>query len=289
MFLQLIASGVANGSIYALMALGMTILLRATTLINFSYGEFAMGAAYLTYIANDSFGLPYFVSIFLAFGALFLIGIIVERFFVRPLGAAPHLTLTLMIVAVSFLIKGIARFFFGRDFIRMPDLIEGDPIEFHNVIVLPQDLLVVAASILTVIVFFFFFEFTRFGKVMQAASQTPRGAALVGINVPRLQSIMWGVTALMGALAGILIAPISLLYPEMGGKILIKGLAAMTLGGFGSLSGAVAGGFALGILENLASGYIASSTADIAAFVVIIAVLLIRPGGLFGEWKPSSV
>ncbi|MGA7325940.1 MAG: branched-chain amino acid ABC transporter permease [Rhodomicrobium sp.] len=289
MFLQLIASGVANGSIYALMALGMTILLRATTLINFSYGEFAMGAAYLTYIANDSFGLPYFVSIFLAFGALFLIGIIVERFFVRPLGAAPHLTLTLMIVAVSFLIKGIARFFFGRDFIRMPDLIDGEPIEFHNVIVLPQDLLVVAASILTVIVFFFFFEFTRFGKVMQAASQTPRGAALVGIDVPRLQSIMWGVTALMGALAGILIAPISLLYPEMGGKILIKGLAAMTLGGFGSLSGAVAGGFALGILENLASGYVASSTADIAAFVVIIAVLLIRPGGLFGEWKPSSV
>ncbi len=289
MFLQLVASGIANGSIYALMALGMTILLRATTLINFSYGEFAMGAAYLTYIANDSLGLSYPLSMLFAFAALFVTGVIVERIFIRPLGAAPHLTMTLMIVAVSFLIKGAARFFFGRDFIRLPDLVEGEPLEFHDVVLLPQDLLVIGASLLTVVIFFLFFEFTRFGKVMQAASQTPRGAALVGIDVPRFQGVMWGVTAVMSAVAGILIAPISLLHPEMGAKILLKGLAAMTLGGFGSLSGAIAGGFALGILENLAGGYVSSSLTDIAAFIVIIAVLLIRPGGLLGEWKPSSV
>ncbi len=289
MFLQLVASGVANGSIYALMALGMTILLRTTTLINFSYGEFAMGAAYLTYVANGSFGLPYPVALLFAFAVLFAIGLSVERFFIRPLGAAPHLTMTLMIVAVSFLIKGVARFFFGREFMRLPELIEGEPIEFHDVILSPQDLVVIGASLLTVTVFFVFFEYTRFGKVMQAASQTPRGAALAGIDVPKFQGVMWGVTAVMGAIAGILIAPISLLHPEMGGKILIKGLAAMTLGGFGSLGGAVAGGFALGILENLAGGYVSSSLTDIAAFIVIIAVLLLRPGGLFGEWKPSSV
>jgi branched-chain amino acid transport system permease protein len=289
MFLQLIASGIANGSVYALMALGMTILLRATTLINFSYGEFAMGAAYLTYIANDSFGLPYPVAILFAFAVLFVIGLIVERFFIRPLGAAPHLTLTMMIVAISFFIKGIARFFWGHDFIRLPALIEGEPLEFHDIIFMPQDLLVIAGSLLTVAVFFLFFEFTRFGKVMQAASQAPRGAALVGINVPGFQGVMWGVTAVMGALAGILIAPISMLHPEMGANILLKGLAAMTLGGFGSLAGAIAGGFLLGILENLAGGYIASSLTDIAAFLVIIVVLLVRPAGLFGEWKAIRV
>jgi branched-chain amino acid transport system permease protein len=289
MFSQLVVSGIASGAVYALMALGMTILLRATTLINFSYGEFAMGAAYLAYIANDSFHLPYPLAILVAFACLFVIGFLIERIFIRPLGAAAHLTMTMMIVAVSFLIKGIARFFFGRDFIRMPELIEGEPLEFHNIVLLPQDLAVIAGSLLTVAIFFFFFEFTRFGKVMQAASQTPRGAALVGIDVPGFQGIMWGVTAVMGALAGILIAPISLLHPEMGGKILLKGLAAMTLGGFGSLGGAIIGGFALGILENLAGGYIESSVTDIAAFLVIIVVLLIRPGGLLGEWKPTSV
>jgi branched-chain amino acid transport system permease protein len=289
MFLQLVASGVTTGSAYALMALGMTILLRVTTLINFSYGEFGMAGAYLAYIAHESFGFHYLVAILFAFAVLFLIGISIERIFIRPLRDAPHLTLTMMIVAVSFLIKGTAKFFWGRDFIRLPSLVEGEPFEFYNIVFAPEDILVIAGSFLTVAAFFFVFEFTRFGKVMQAASKAPRGAALVGINVPGFQGAMWGVTAIMGALAGVLIAPITLIYPEMGAKILIKGLAAMTLGGFGSLGGAIWGGFALGILENLAGGYVSSSLTDVAAFLVILAVLLVRPSGIFGEWKPARV
>jgi branched-chain amino acid transport system permease protein len=289
MLLQLVASGVANGSLYALMALGMTILLRTTTLINFSHGEFAMVAAYITYFAIESFELPYALAVLIAFVSLFALGLAVERGLIRPLGNQPHLTMTLMIVAVSFLLKGVARYFYGRDVLRFPGMIEGDPVEIEGAIFFPQDLLLIAASIFTVFLFFVIFEGTRIGKVMQAASQNPKGAALVGINVPRFQGVMWGVIAVMGALAGILIAPVTLLYPDMGSKILIKGLAAMTLGGFGSLSGAVLGGFALGILENLAGGYIASSLTEVAAFLVIVVVLLLRPRGLMGEWKPSRV
>jgi branched-chain amino acid transport system permease protein len=289
MLLQLIASGVANGSLYALMALGMTILLRTSTLINFSHGEFAMVAAYFAYVGIEILGLPYVVAVLASFLALFLIGMAIEKGLIRRLQGQPHLTLTLMIVAVSFLLKGVARFFYGRDVLRFPAIIEGDPVEIGGAVFFPQDLLLIAGSISTVLLFFVIFEGTRIGKVMQAASQNPKGAALVGINLPRFQAAMWGSVALMGALAGILIAPVTLLYPDMGSKILIKGLAAMTLGGFGSLTGAVFGGFALGILENLAGGYIASSLTDVAAFIVIIVVLLLRPRGLMGEWKPSRV
>jgi branched-chain amino acid transport system permease protein len=288
MLLQLIASGVSNGCLYALMALGMTILLRTTTLINFSQGEFAMAAAYIAFIAIE-FGIPYGIAVLISFVALFSIGIAVERGLIRPLEGRPHLTLTLMIVALSFLMKGVARYFYGRDVLRFPSLIEGDPIEIGEVVFFPQDLFLIGASIVTVIVFFLIFERTRAGKIMQAAAQTPRGAALVGINVPKFQGAMWGFVAIIGALTGILIAPITLLYPDMGAKILIKGLAAMTLGGFGSLSGGVLGGFALGILENLAGGYIASSLTEVTAFIVIIIVLLLKPGGFFGEWKPTHV
>ncbi len=289
MLLQLTASGVANGSLYALMALGMTILLRTTTLINFSHGEFAMVAAYISFVGIEVLELPYAVAVFVAFAALFLLGMVIERGLIRPLGNQPHLTMTMMIVAVSFFLKGVARFFYGRDVLRFPGLIEGDPVDVGGAIFFPQDLLLIAGSIGTVVLFFVVFEGTRVGKAIQAASQNPRGAALVGMNMPRFQGFMWGSAALMGALAGILIAPVTLLYPDMGSKILIKGLAAMTLGGFGSLTGAVLGGFVLGILENLAGGYISSSLTDVAAFLVIIIVLLLRPRGLMGEWAPNRV
>jgi branched-chain amino acid transport system permease protein len=287
--LQLIASGIGNGSLYALMALGMTILLRTTTLINFSYGEFAMAAAYFVYVGIEILGWSYALSVFLAFGLLFLLGLAVERGLIRPLSSAPPLTLAVLIIAVSFLLKGVARFFFGRDYMRLPALVEGDPVEVAGVVFFPQDLLVIGGSMLTVILFFVLLEGTRIGKVIQATSQTPKGAALVGINVPRFHSMMWASVAVIGGLAGILIAPVTLLYPDMGSKILIKGLAAMTFGGFGSLAGAVLGGFLLGILENLAGGYVASALTDVTAYLVIILVLLIRPRGLLGEWKPSHV
>jgi len=139
--------------------------------------------------------------------------------------------------------------------------------------------------LVVVVVSFFFFQKTELGKVVEAASETPRGASLSGINVPLLRNLMWGAGATMGALAGILIAPNTLVYPDMGGHMLVRGFAAMTLGGFGSLPGAVAGGITLGVLENLAGGYVSSALVEIAAYVVIIIVLLIRPQGLLGNWR----
>jgi branched-chain amino acid transport system permease protein len=194
-----------------------------------------------------------------------------------------------MTVAFSFLFRGIARFFYGRDITQLPPLIEGPPVFIGSVVLLPQDLLVIGVSLVVVIGLFIFFQTTQTGKIIQAASQNPRGAALVGIDLPFSHMVMWGVAAMIGALAGVLIAPMTLVYPDMGGHVLIRAFAAMTLGGFGSLPGAVLGGLLLGVSENLMGAYISSALVEIAAYLIIIAVLLVRPQGLLGAWKPSHV
>jgi branched-chain amino acid transport system permease protein len=289
MLAQLVVSGLAVGSVYALVALGMTILFRATTVVNFCHGEFFMLGAVAVWVMKQLFGWPYPLAIIMAFAALFLVGMIVERGLMRPLQKAPHLSIAMMTVALSFFFKGITRLFYGREVSPLPPLIDGEPMEFGPVVLLPQDILVMLASLAVVSAFLVFFRWTRVGKVIQAASQTPRGAALVGINVPAFHSLMWAVAAMMGALAGLLIAPSTLVYPDMGAQMLVRAFAAMTLGGFGSLGGAVTGGLMLGVVENLTGGYLSSSLVEIAAYLVIIVVLIFRPQGLLGEWKLSRV
>jgi branched-chain amino acid transport system permease protein len=286
---QLVISGLLTGSIYALVALGMTVLFRSTTIVNFCHGEFFMVGAFAVYVTHHGAGWSYPASVIFAFALLFVFGMAVERGLIRPLRNAPHVALAMMTVALSFLLKGVARFFFGRDVSSLPPLLEGEPVSFAGVVLARQDLLVIGVSLLTVGLFFLFFQRTQVGKIIQAASQNPRGAALVGINVPRFHNVMWGASALMGALAGVLIAPSTLVYPDMGTTALIRAFAAMTLGGFGSLPGAVVGGLTMGIVENLAGGYVSSSLVEITAFIVIILVLLVRPQGLLGEGKASAV
>lgn len=285
MFFQLIVSGIAVGSVYTLVALGMTILYRSTTVVNFCHGEFFMVGAFAVVVSQQMFGWSVAPSIVFALSLMFVVGAGIERGLMRPLQNAPHISLTMMTVALSYLLKGVSRFFYGREVIALPPLISGDPIAVGDVSVFPQDLLIIGVSLIVVVVFYYFFQRTRIGKVIQAASQTPRGASLVGINVPLLRNLMWGVGAVMGAVAGILIAPNTLVYPDMGGHMLILAFAAMTLGGFGSLPGAVVGGVTLGILENIVGGYVSSSLVEITPYLVIIAVLIIRPQGIMGEWR----
>ncbi|MGP1615071.1 MAG: branched-chain amino acid ABC transporter permease, partial [Pollutimonas bauzanensis] len=203
-----------NGSVYAVVALGMTVLYRSTTVVNFCHGEFFMLGAFAVLVAQQLFGWTYAGSIVFALTMLFLAGCAIERVLMRPLQNAPHISMAMMTVALSYLLKGISRFFYGREVKPLQPLIGGDPIEIGSVILMPQDVLIAGFSLLVVFGFFYFFQRTETGKVIQAASQTPRGASLVGINVPLLRNLMWGVGALMGAAAGILIAPNTLVYPD---------------------------------------------------------------------------
>ena len=282
---QLIASGIVVGGIYTLMALGMTVLFRSTTVVNFCHGEFFMVGAFAVLLTQSKLGWLMGASIVFSLALMYAVGALIERGLLRPLQNAPHISLTMMTVALSYLLKGLSRFFYGREVVPLPPILAGDPIEFFDIVLAPQDLLIVLFSLFVVLVAYWFFNYTRSGKVIQAASQTPRGAALVGINVPRLRNIMWGVGAMLGAMAGILIAPTTLVYPDMGGHVLIRAFAAMTLGGFGSLPGAVIGSMSLGVIENLLGGYVSSALVEISAYLVIIAVLIVRPQGIMGEWR----
>lgn len=285
MLAQLIVSGIAVGSVYTLVALGMTILYRSTTIVNFCHGEFFMLGAFGVVVAQQLLGLPYGVSIAFALVLLLAVGVLTERVLIRPLGSAPFVTLAMMTVALSYLLKGVSRFFYGREVIPLPPLVTADPIEIGGTVLFAQDALIIVFTAVVVVAFFVFFQRTQLGKIIQAASQTPRGASLVGINVPLLRNAMWGVGALMGAAAGILIAPNTLVYPDMGGHMLIRAFAAMCLGGFGSFPGAVLGGLSLGVIENLVGGFVASSLVEITAYIVIVVVLVLRPQGILGEWR----
>lgn len=283
MLLQLVLSGIAQGSIYALVALGMTVVFRATGVVNFAHGEFFMLGAFSVYVLVNIAGLPFAAAAPLAIVLLFFTGMLVERLLVRPIALSPHIILAMMTVAVSYLFRGVASVLWGREVLPMPPVFSFPPMEFGDLIITAQDLIIGAITLLLVAVFFVFFHRSKFGRIAQAASANPRGATLVGINVDAFSRNMWGIAAALGAIAGILVAPITLLYPDMGAQVLIRAFAAMTLGGFGNLGGAVLGGLIMGVLEQLAGGYVSSALIDIFAYIVIIAVLLVRPQGLFGR------
>ncbi|TFL10210.1 branched-chain amino acid ABC transporter permease [Pusillimonas caeni] len=280
---QLIISGLAQGSIYALVALGMTILFRSTGVVNFGYGALFMAGAFTLYVFTQVLGFGFGAGFLATVIVMAVFGMVVERCLIRPIINRPHVTVAMMTVAVSYFLTGVARFFWGQEVLPMPPVLDVPPVVFADLVITGQDLIIASVCLVLVTAFFIFFAATRQGKLMQAASQVPRGAALVGINVPGFQCTMWAAASIVAAIAGTLVAPVTMLYPDMGAHLLIKAFAAMTLGGFGHFGGAVVGGILIGVAEQLAGGYISTAMIDIFAYLAIIATLLIVPSGLFGR------
>ncbi len=287
MLAQLVVSGIGQGAIYALVALGMTILFRVTTVVNFAHGELFMFSAFVIYLMLKVVDAPYVLAALTALVVLFVLGNVVERVLMRPIRHAPHMVLAMMTVALSYLLRGVVRMVWGGDVRSVPPMFTFDPVVLGNVVLAAQDIVTIGVTLLLVAGFFVLLQRSRFGKLAQAATDSARGAALIGLNVPAFHRTMWGVAAVVAAIAGILVAPVTLLYPDMGAQVLVRAFAAMTLGGFGNLAGAVAGGLLMGVLEQLAGFYLSTAMIDIASYIVIIGVLLCRPAGLFG--RPEQV
>jgi branched-chain amino acid transport system permease protein len=283
LFLQLIISGIAQGAIYALVGLSLTVVYRATTVVNFGHGDFVMAGAFVAYILVVLLGLPFLPAALAALALLFVLGLAIQRGFIEPIKAGPHIGFAMMSIAVGYVLRGIARAGWGREVLPMPRVFNLPPIFIGDLVLTGDAVVVIGVVVLFLTAFFVIFYGTQTGQIIQAVYQSERGAALVGINVRAFHGIMWGVGAAMGAIAGVLLAPITLLYPDLGANFLIRGFAAMTLGGFGSPWGAAAGGVLLGISEQLLGAYISTKLIDIAAYLVIIAVLVLRPVGLFGK------
>ena len=283
MLAQLVVSGIAQGVLYALVALSMTMLYRATTVVNFGHGDLVMGGAFAVYVFVVYAHLPYLAGALIALALLFCVGLAIHQGLMRRILTGPHLAIAMMALAVGYALRGGARVLWGREVLPFPRIFPDRAWTVSNVVVTSDNVIVSGTVLGLMAVLAVLFNVTRVGRLLQAVFQSQRGAALIGLNVNAVHAIVWGAGAALAALGGVLLAPITLLYPDMGVWVLVRGFAAMTLGGFGSLPGAVLGGVILGVMELVLGAYLSTAFIDISAYVVVVAVLLLRPGGLFGR------
>ena len=285
MLTYLVIGGLTSGALYALVALGIVLVYKATATINFAHGEFLMIAGFLAYTLYVIVGLPYLASIAGAVALGFLLGALAERIAIRPLMRANMVSLVLATVGISFMLKGTGRMLWGGrgDYLTFPPLLPPDPIIIGDIIIVPQQLVVLAGAAAVMAIFASFFRLTRIGKTMQATADNPKAARLIGVRVEQVHMLAFGVGAAVAGAAAALMAPITLLYPDIGFILFIKGFAAAVLGGLNSMGGALLGGLLIGIIESLAGGYIATSFLEVSAFIVIMITLIFKPSGLLGS------
>jgi branched-chain amino acid transport system permease protein len=280
---QLVVSGVAQGVLYALVALSMTMLYRATTVVNFGHGDLVMGGAFAVYVFVVYARLPYLAGALMALALLFCVGLAIHQGLMRRIMTGPHLAVAMMALAIGYALRGGARMLWGREVLPFPRIFPDRAWTLGDVVVTSDNLIVSGTVLGLMAALVVLFNVTRLGRLLQAVFQSQRGAALIGLNVNAVHAMVWGAAAGLAALGGVLLAPITLLYPDMGVWVLVRGFAAMTLGGFGSLPGAVLGGLILGVMELVLGAYVSTAFIDISAYVIVIAVLLLRPDGLFGR------
>ncbi|CAN5897896.1 branched-chain amino acid ABC transporter permease [soil metagenome] len=280
----LLLSGLTTGSLYALIALGIVVVNKATGVINFAHGELFMFSGFIAWMLHVQMGLPYLPSLLLAVAAGFGLGVLTDLIAFRPLKNANIISLVLATIGVAFILRGTARVIWGGkgDYLPFPPITSPEPMMIGDIMVIPQQLAVLAGAIVIMLLFAAFFRLTRAGKMMQATADNAKASTLVGIRIDRIYMLSFGTGAAIAGAAAVLMAPLTLLYPDMGFSFFIKGFAAAVLGGLTSLPGAVLGGIMIGIIEAMAGGYLHSSFIEVSAFIVIMVVLVVRPTGLLG-------
>lgn len=287
-FLQSLFSGLTVGAIYALVALGFAIIYNASRVINFAQGEFVMIGGMAAAVFVDA-GLPLPLSVAVAVGLGMLVGLLLEKLAVEPARGAPVVTLIIITIGASILLRGIAALVWDKKIHSLPSFSGEAPLVIGGATLLPQTLWVLGTTLAAVAALWWFFNRTLSGKAMLAVSHNRLAAQLVGISVRRVLLVSFGLSAALGALAGVLIAPISFTAWDVGVMLGLKGFAAAMLGGIGSGPGAIAGGLALGLIEALGAGYLSSAYKDVFAFVVLLTALVFLPNGLAGRGAAERV
>ncbi|MGH6713949.1 MAG: branched-chain amino acid ABC transporter permease [Bradyrhizobium sp.] len=278
---QLLVAGVVSGSIYALVGLGLVVVFKATRVINFAHGSVILLGAYVCVTAVDRFGLSYPVAGLLAILAVTAVGLAVSELAYRRLLTAPHMIQVLATLAVANIINGAATIIWGAESYHFPPSERLRPVMTTPVVITGQQVLIIAGAVVVMALLAAFFRWTRWGRAMRALSQNEMGANLCGIRTSRVFAIAVTMGAALGAIAGILYAPLTLVDPGFG-WLLIKGFAAAALGGLTSLSGAVIGGIILGVCESLWIAVLPALWAPSLSYLIVIAVLLVKPTGLLG-------
>ena len=281
-FVQFLVSGLTVGAVYALVALGFTLIYNASDVVNFAQGEFVMLGGMVTVFASAA-GVPLPVAAGIAVCISVAVGLLLYWLAIRPARGASGVTLIIITIGASILLRGIAQIVFDKQFHKLPAFTGDTPVELFGAAVQPQSFWVLGGTATVVSLLYGFLEKTLLGKAMLATAANRLAAHLVGINTATIMTLAFGGSAAIGAAAGILITPITLTSYDVGTLLALKGFAAAMLGGMGSPLGAVAGGILLGLLESFGAGYLSSTYKDAFAFIVILVVLFTLPQGLFGR------
>ncbi len=279
---QLLISGITIGGAYALVALGFVTIARTTQIINFTQGEFVMLGGVLTFFMLQG-GFPYPLAILLAIGLVILIGILIQLLVIYPLRKASILILIIATLGASLFLSNASAVVFGSLPKVLPPISRGKPFEVGGIHIPLQSLWVLGATFLLLILLYLLSHRTLLGKAMEASSTDPLGAELSGISRTLMGMVAFGVSAGMGALAGVFITPIYYTSFNSGTLLGLKGFVAAVLGGWGKNSGAILGGFALGVIESLSVGFIPSGYKDGIAFALLLIILYLRPKGILGS------
>lgn len=289
-FLQALISGISIGCIYALVALGFVLVYKATEVVNFAQGELMLVGAFFAYSIVDLGGVAFLPGVVLALIATAFFGLLVNHLLVRPLIGSPAFTIVLATVAVSTLIRAVVAMVpgWGVETHRLSNPLAGKVLRFGELVISAEHLVVIVVTVLLVGVLYLFFSRSRIGVALQATSQNQLAAGYMGINLKRMFGLAWAISAGVAALAGVLLAPMTFVHVNMG-YIGLKAFPAAVLGGFGSLPGAVVGGVVIGVIEELAGLYLPEGFKNVAAYIVLLIVLMVRPQGLFGISKRARV
>jgi branched-chain amino acid transport system permease protein len=280
--LQFILSGITVGAVYALVALGFTIIFNASGVVNFSQGEFVMLGGMSTVFLLDA-GVPMLPAAVAAILIACAVGIALNKLAIQPARGASVVTLIIITIGASIFLRGAAQIVFDKQLHRFPSFSGDEPFVIGGATILPQSLWVIFGAVAVFAGLYFFFTRSLMGKAVLATANNPLAARLVGVNTNFVMTLSFALSAAIGAFAGVLVTPITLTSYDIGIALALKGFAAAVLGGMGSPFGALVGGLLVGLIEAMTAGYISSDYKDAAAFIVILGVLFVMPNGIFGR------
>jgi len=287
--LQYVLSGISTGAIYALIGIGFSIIYNATGIINFAQGEFVMLGGMFTLFFLETAKLPIWAAAPTAILASTVIGLLFERLAIRPLKHPTPINLVIITIGGSILIRGLSMLVWGKDTHSLPPFSGENPIHIYGATILPQHLWIICITAVIIVLNKFYFYHTISGKAMRACSYNRRAAGLVGIDVRRMVLFSFIISSGMGAVAGIIVAPLTMTAYDVGVMLGLKGFCAAILGGMSSGITTVVGGLILGVLESLGAGLISSGYKDAIAFIILLLILFVRPQGLFGKADSERV
>jgi branched-chain amino acid transport system permease protein len=264
------------------------LIFKATDVVNFAQGEFVMASGFINYTLLIWYGLPYWLVLFLTILLSGVMGVVLKRVVVRPIMSAPIFSIVIATIGASTVMRSAAGIVYGYDVLPLPTMFSKDPIRLGVLTFTVMDMGVIGSSLVIMLTLYLFFKWTKTGMAMRATAQSQTAAQLIGVSVKQIFSLTWAISAGIGGIAGVLIAPIIYLDPNLG-IIGIRAFAGAILGGFGSIPGAIIGGMLLGVMENLSGYFFNAGIKQVSTYILLILVLIVRLSGLFGAVAMKKV